>query len=89
MAFLASQCRPISLTELLAVRRGEARLEPRSVLVTFDDGYVDKNLLVNLMAVPDPGNVGGLGAFFTFPFVTIEDVEIGRLGVRELVVQQR
>ena len=40
------------------------------------DGYVDKDLLVNLMAVPDPGNVGGLGAFFTFPFVTIEDVEI-------------
>ena len=41
MAFLASQCRTISLTELLAVRRGEARLEPRSVLVTFDDGYRD------------------------------------------------
>ena len=31
---------------------------------------------MNLMAVPEPGNVGGLGAFFTFPFVTIEDVEI-------------
>jgi len=30
------------------------------------DGYVDKELLVNLMAVPDPANVGGLGAFFTF-----------------------
>jgi peptidoglycan/xylan/chitin deacetylase (PgdA/CDA1 family) len=41
MAFLAEQCRPISLTELRAVRRGEARLEPRSVLVTFDDGYRD------------------------------------------------
>jgi len=41
MGFLASQCRPISLTELRAVRRGEARLEPRSVLVTFDDGYRD------------------------------------------------
>jgi peptidoglycan/xylan/chitin deacetylase (PgdA/CDA1 family) len=41
MAYLASQCRPISLTELRAVRRGEARLEPRSVLVTFDDGYRD------------------------------------------------
>jgi peptidoglycan/xylan/chitin deacetylase (PgdA/CDA1 family) len=41
MAFLASQCRPISLAELLAVRRGEVRLEPRSVLVTFDDGYRD------------------------------------------------
>lgn len=41
-----------------------------------DDGYVDKDLLVNLMAVPDPQGIGGLGAFFTFPFVTIEDVEI-------------
>jgi hypothetical protein len=28
------------------------------------------------MAVPDPKGVGGLGAFFTFPFVTIEDVEL-------------
>lgn len=41
-----------------------------------DDGYADKELLVNLMAVPDPRNLGGFGAFFTFPFVTIEDVEI-------------
>ena len=41
MAFLASQCRTISLTELLDVRRGETRLEPSSVLVTFDDGYRD------------------------------------------------
>jgi hypothetical protein len=40
------------------------------------DGYVDKDLLVNLMAIPDPQDVGGLGAFFTFPFITIEDVEI-------------
>jgi hypothetical protein len=37
---------------------------------------VDKDLLVNLMAVPDPRNLAGLGAFLTFPFVTIEDVEI-------------
>jgi hypothetical protein len=41
------------------------------------DGYVDKDLLVNLMAIPDPGGVSGLGTpFLTFPFVTIEDVEI-------------
>ena len=40
------------------------------------DGYVDKDLLVNLMAVPDPQGLGGRGAFFDFPFVTIEDVEI-------------
>lgn len=40
------------------------------------DGYVDKTLLVNLMAVPDPGGIGGDGAFFRFPFVTIEGVVI-------------
>ena len=40
------------------------------------DGYADKDLLVSLMAVPDPQNLGGFGAFFSFPFVTIEDVEI-------------
>jgi hypothetical protein len=40
------------------------------------DGYVDKDLLVNLMAVPDPAGVGGFGSFFSFPFVTIEDAEI-------------
>ena len=28
------------------------------------------------MAVPDPRGVGGLGAFFTFPFVTIEAVAL-------------
>jgi hypothetical protein len=41
-----------------------------------DDGYVDKDLLINLLAVPDPGGVADRGPFFDFPFVTIEDVEI-------------
>lgn len=41
MEFLASRYRPISLTELLGVRRGEHVLALRSVLVTFDDGYRD------------------------------------------------
>ncbi|MGH3053124.1 MAG: polysaccharide deacetylase family protein [Gaiellaceae bacterium] len=41
MRFLASSYRPVALTELLAVRRGEARLPLRSVLVTFDDAYRD------------------------------------------------
>ena len=40
------------------------------------DGYADKELLTNLMAVPDPKSVGGSAAFFTFPFVTIEAVEL-------------
>jgi peptidoglycan/xylan/chitin deacetylase (PgdA/CDA1 family) len=41
MRFLAARHRPLSLEEVLAVRRGEARLPLRSVLVTFDDGYRD------------------------------------------------
>jgi peptidoglycan/xylan/chitin deacetylase (PgdA/CDA1 family) len=41
MRFFATRCRPLSLAELLAIRRGEARLPPRSVMVTFDDAYRD------------------------------------------------
>jgi peptidoglycan/xylan/chitin deacetylase (PgdA/CDA1 family) len=41
MHFIASTHRSLSLTELLAVRRGEARLPLRSVMVTFDDAYRD------------------------------------------------
>ncbi len=37
-------------------------------------GYVDKQPLVDLMAVPDPNKVGGDGDFFRFPFNTIESV---------------
>jgi hypothetical protein len=40
------------------------------------DGYVDKELLVNLLAVPDPTNAGKLGAFFPFSFETIEDLAV-------------
>ncbi|GAA1635344.1 esterase-like activity of phytase family protein [Georgenia ruanii] len=43
---------------------------------TDRDGYVEKELLVDLMAVPDPADVGGMGETFTFPYFTIEDVEI-------------
>ncbi|MCZ2829112.1 esterase-like activity of phytase family protein [Modestobacter sp. VKM Ac-2986] len=41
------------------------------------DGYADKRLLVNLMAMPDPQGVAGTkGAFATFPFVTIEQIAV-------------
>lgn len=40
------------------------------------DGYVEKTLLVDLMDVRNPGRLGGLGETFTFPYFTIEDVEI-------------
>jgi peptidoglycan/xylan/chitin deacetylase (PgdA/CDA1 family) len=41
MHFVATRYHPLSLEQLLAVRRGESRLPLRSVLVTFDDGYRD------------------------------------------------
>jgi peptidoglycan/xylan/chitin deacetylase (PgdA/CDA1 family) len=39
MRFLASSYRPLSLAELLAVRRGEAPVPSGAVMVTFDDAY--------------------------------------------------
>lgn len=41
---------------------------------TDADGVVSKTELVDLMNIADPQNLAGLGATFTFPFVTIEDV---------------
>jgi len=41
MLFVATRYRPISLAELLEVRRGRADLPRRAVLVTFDDAYRD------------------------------------------------
>jgi hypothetical protein len=40
------------------------------------DGYLDKHLLVDLMDVANPDGLGGFGPTFTFPYVTIEDVEL-------------
>jgi hypothetical protein len=39
-------------------------------------GYVDKTLLADLMAVPDPAQLGHDGDFFRFPFNTIESVHV-------------
>jgi hypothetical protein len=41
------------------------------------DGYADKRLLVNLLAIPDPRGLGGApGGFFTFPFFTTEQLAV-------------
>ncbi len=42
-----------------------------------DDGYADKQLLVNLLAIPNPqGLAGEPGGYATFPFVTIEQLAV-------------
>jgi hypothetical protein len=42
---------------------------------TDEDGFVEKDELVNLLQVGDPGDLNGDGSTtFTFPFLTIEDV---------------
>ena len=57
-----------------------SRLKAVYLLDTRDrdrDGYADKRLLVNLLAVPDPqGVAGAAGSYFTFPFVTIEQLAV-------------
>lgn len=44
--------------------------------VTDATGHPRKTLLVNLMAVPDPQGLAGQGALATFPFTTIESVDV-------------
>jgi hypothetical protein len=38
------------------------------------DGFLVKHQVADLLHIKDPNNLGGLGAEFTFPFVTIESV---------------
>jgi hypothetical protein len=38
--------------------------------------YVRKSLLLDLLALPDPGGVGGDGDFFRLPFYTLESVHV-------------
>ena len=60
--------------------QGSAAAFKRIYLVDLSDrdrdGYVEKTLLVDLMDVRNPDRLGGFGETFTFPYVTIEDVEI-------------
>ena len=43
---------------------------------TDGDGWVSKRLLVDLMDVANPDGLSPYGDPFTFPFFTIEDVEV-------------
>lgn len=60
--------------------QGDAAVFKRVYLVDLGDdngdGYVEKTLLVDLMDVRNPEGLGGFGETFTFPYFTIEDVEI-------------
>ena len=70
--------------EALVIERdnlqGSAAAFKRIYLVDLSDedadGYVEKSLLVDLMDVRNPDRLGGFGERFTFPYVTIEDVEL-------------
>ena len=74
----------INNREALVIERdnlqGAAAVFKRIYLVDLSDadrdGYVEKTLLVDLMDVRNPDRLGGFGATFTFPYFTIEDVEI-------------
>ena len=60
--------------------QGAAAVTKRVYLVDLDrvdrDGVVRKQLLVDLMHLPNPKHLGGFGDPFTFPYVTIEDLGI-------------
>ena len=49
-AIAASGRVPLTVSELASALRGEAELSPRSVAVTFDDGYADTPAAVSLLA---------------------------------------
>ena len=82
----APELTAVNSHEFLALERdgaGDGVTAPRFKKVflidisrTDSSGYVDKRLLVDLMAVPDPAKIGGDGDFFRFPFNTIESVHV-------------
>ena len=86
----APELTAVNSHEFLALERdgaGDGVAAPRFKKVflidmshTDSSGYVDKQLLVDLMAVPDPAKIGGDGDFFRFPFNTIESVHVDRPG---------
>ena len=44
--------------------------------VTDAEGYLLKREVVDLLRIPDPNDIGGLGETFSFPFVTIESIAV-------------
>ena len=82
----AAELTAVNSHQFLVVERdsnGDGLAAPRFKKVFLLDasgvgngGYLDKQLLVDLMAIPDPAKIGGDGDFFRFPFNTIESVHV-------------
>ncbi len=82
----AAELTAVNDHELLVVERdglGDGLAAPRFkkvfLLQDRDDDrgeHLGKQLLIDLMAVPDPAQLGGDGDFFRFPFNTIEAVHV-------------
>lgn len=70
MEFIARQCHPVTMDEVLDFARGEKTLPRRAVAVTFDDGYVD-NLEI---AIPILNRFGVRASFY----ITVGPVETAR-----------
>ena len=68
--------------EFLVIERdglsGDAAEFKRIYLINLNEidenGFVSKELVVDLLNIADPNNLAGFGETFRFPFVTIEDV---------------
>ncbi|MEO0801986.1 MAG: alkaline phosphatase [Cyanobacteria bacterium J06642_2] len=74
---------PINETEFLVIERDGNQGEDAAFKQIFkvdlsnvdEEGFVEKELLVDLLNIDDPGDLNGDGSTdFDFPFVTIEDV---------------
>jgi len=82
----APELTAVNAHQFLMIERdgaGDAVTAPRFKKVFLVDtagvgngGYVNKSLLADLMAIPDPAHVGNDGDFFRFPFNTIESVHV-------------
>jgi hypothetical protein len=56
--------------------QGATAVHKKIYLARKRAGVLEKTLVVDLMKIANPRQVGGFGTTFTFPFQTIEDVVI-------------
>ena len=53
MEYIASTCRAVDVAEVLRAVRGDGRLPPRAVLVTFDDVYRIRDIYYPQVGMPN------------------------------------